>query len=256
MNIKPWLEAEADTIVNAFRKQGGDVNDLIAKHAAERGVHGDQVHSLVWLVNRHHLKVAKREDGADEFSIANPELVIARMRRERKQASVAPPPALAARPGFYDGRHAEDGQVVAAGYEANDPAPIRLAKLAARRKELEADAKAGSARVRAGLFRLGVLAESVKRAGLLDSPTFAAELARVDEPVRAILETVLAHVKSARVTLAGSPGRSYVERAIADYGEMVKAARGIREAHLAIAEAAERMVRVETLAGRIAGQEA
>jgi hypothetical protein len=250
MNIKPWLEAEADRIVDTFRKEGGDINDLIAKHAASKQIEGERVHSLVWLVNRHSFKLAKQQDGQDEFEIANPDDVELRLRRLRTTKSASAAPAYV-RPGVIDADPMLGGQALAGGLVANNGHVVHLQKLASRRQELTRDIRIARGRVTAGLYRAAMLAESIKRAGLLDSQTFQAEHEKLATSERAVIDAVFCHVKAARVP---APSRAYVERALADYRELVKIAGEVRTAQRDEAEAKDRVETVDAVTGRIRGQ--
>lgn len=246
MNIKQKLEAEAEQIVGAFRKEGGDINELIAKRANDKGFQGEQVRSLVWLINRHNFKQARQRRESDEIALANPEEVLLLMGRASKSASV-PAPVANVHPGFVAKEASLGGQATSFDAPEPDRTPVHAQKLASRRMELAQQQKLASAKITAALYRMGMLAESVKRAGLLESETFLADLDRLPETVRPIIDAVFSHVKVARQVMPEGQLRMYLDRALGDFREMAKAAATVHVAQKDLAEVRERIERVDAL---------
>jgi len=243
MNIKHRLEAEADQIVEKLRAGEDGVNNLLAKHASERGYNADTVRSLTWLVNRHAFKKAMQLDRRDELEeIADAETVLFKLRSPAEHSYKAA--------SYSPGLMSKVASVSDSGFNGRplsvDYGPTLVSKLTARSQELLGEIKLASAQIREGLFELTRLAANVKRAGLEGTPGYRTFLCEFPESQRNLIEMVIEQSPVTKVAYTDPQLRMHIPAALENTKAMAKVAARVHDASMKLADCQERLRLVES----------
>jgi hypothetical protein len=192
MDRKPQLMAEAAQLVERHRADGGNLNELIAKHANDQGYSEQLCSSLVWCVNRQSFKQAMALDQHDEPSIADP--VAVKRARTRPVAASAEPVKQASTAWLPTVKRANSrmqGGMVHTRAEGPDHGPALRAHLDREKRAADTGLKLASARTRITLEDMHHQTRLIKQIGLDKQASFQQQLAACEPPVRALLGALL-----------------------------------------------------------------
>jgi hypothetical protein len=229
-NIKPQLESEAAKIVEAHRLGGGEVRDILCKHALDKGYGENVVRTLSSLVNRHAFKQAMEKDRTDDIQVVDANSILYEMKKcafQTKAASETPTPHKQA--GFgLSGMLNVNAQVGSQQTFANPyttrVAPTVIAKLAARDRELESTGKALNAGFREDLWAMTKAAEALKRVGFESTAEFTAKLAGYRDDVADLIRLAIEKSPFQKWAMDEHKQRMFVRESLQNLDPMAKRA--------------------------------
>lgn len=189
-DLKPQLMLDAKTIVQQHREDGGNLNELVAKYATDKGYGPKVVDSLAACVNRHSFKEAMQQDRHDEPAIASPAAVkLAQNRAQNVVVPTALPIKLAG--ARYENERCKSASVTTVPVSTFDYGPAVRIQLSREKIACESQVTSAYTEIRMGMDKLAHQFHLIKRLGLEKTAHFQDLLRACPGPVAAILDEVL-----------------------------------------------------------------
>lgn len=220
-DLKPQLMQDAQTIVEQHRTRGGDLNELVAKYAADKGYAAKVTDALTACVNRHSFKSAMQNDKQDEPAIASPSAV--KMAQAKTAAQVAPQALTfkTASAGREEMR-CKSASVTTAMAPV-DYGPALRARLGREKLAYEGQVSVAHTEIRMGLERMSNQAHLIKRLGLEKTSGFQALVDACPAPVRKVVAEALTKAAAQPPARIGSEIALLMPQALKDF-ETIKLA--------------------------------
>jgi hypothetical protein len=192
-DIKPQLMSDAHAIVRQHRSSGGDLNELVAKHANEKSYNDLVTQNLVCLVNRHGFKMAMEHERKDEPVLADAAVV--KLARHRLANGSAEPVKSASLAVPLVSQRARDLNLGSFSTTTKSAAfvmtPGLIAHLNTGRLTAESGIKQANAELRRVLERMQGDAKRLKTLGVEKQAVWQQMLADAGEELASVIEPVM-----------------------------------------------------------------
>jgi hypothetical protein len=225
MDRKPQMMAEAAQLVEQHRSDGGNINEIIAKHANENGYSDQVCNSLVWCVNRQSFKQAMTVDKHDEPDIADPAAV---KRARVKRVPVEEAPVKQASTVWQSiGKRANtrmQSGTVHTTSTSLDYGPVLRAHLDSEKRAATQASKMANAQARMTLEGMHTQTKLIRQVGLDKQASFKRTIAACEPEVQEILTTVLEKSAYQETLHTRQDLELLVPQALADFGRLKQAA--------------------------------
>lgn len=251
-DLKPQLMQDAQTIVGQHRASGGDLNELIAKYAADKGYTPKVTDALTACVNRHSFKSAMQEDKQDEPAIASPSAV--KMVQAKAAAQTAPQPlAFKTASAGREEMRCKSASVTTANAPV-DYGPALRVRLGREKQACESQVSLAHTEIRVGLERMANQAHLIKRLGLEKSAKFQELVDACPAPLRKVVVEALTKAASVPVARVGSEIALLMPQALRDFETIKQAGANLVEVARRAGEFQARLDKVNTALSQAKGE--